>query len=182
MPPRSKVFTLPAELRAELDRRLIDSGFGGYVALSDWLEQQGYHIGKSALHSYGQDLEQDFERTMGEVQRTQQMAQAFAAANPDERGAIVGATARIAQDSLLRIMMALRGAEEDPARMAKLMPGITRALGELGRLTISREKWVAELRERDRSQAAARAETAARKSGVSPEGIAALRAAILEAV
>lgn len=147
MPPRSKVFDLPAELRAELDRRLVDSGFGGYRDLSDWLAAEGYQIGKSALHSYGSDLEEDFNRTMGEVQRTQQLAQAFAEANADARGALVGATARIASESLLRITMALRQSEEDPAKLAKLMPNIARSLGELGRLTISQEQWAQELRE-----------------------------------
>lgn len=144
MPPRSKVFGLPGELRAELDRRLIDNGFGDYRGLERWLAEQGYHIGKSALHSYGEGLEADFERTMAEVQKTQRLAQAYAEANPDERNAMTGATVRIAQESLLRITMALRQAEEDPAAVAKLMPNVTRALADLGRLDISREKWAAE--------------------------------------
>lgn len=157
MPPRSRVFTLPTELRAELDRRLIDSGFGGYEALSEWLGEQGYQIGKSALHAYGQDLESDFERTMAEVQRTQRLAKAFAEANPDERGHMVGATARIASESLLRITLALRQSEEEPAKLAKLMPQIARALGELGRLTISQEQWARELQTHAVDQVAARA-------------------------
>lgn len=172
MPPRSKVFELPSELRAELDRRLIDSGFGGYRDLAGWLADQGYQIGKSALHSYGSALEEDFERTMADVQRTQRMAQAYAEANPDERGAMTGATVRIAQESLLRITLALRQAETDPADLAKLMPHISRALGELGRLDISREKWAQE-------QAAKAAEAMAEKvegegGSVTPERLRAI--------
>jgi len=186
MAPRSKVFELPTELRAELDRRLIDSGFGDYRGLSAWLADEGYSIGKSALHTYGSDLEADFERTMAEVQRTQRLAMAFADSSPDERGAMVGATARIASESLLRITMALRESEEDPARLAKLMPGIARSLGELGRLTISQEQWAQELRSKAaaqaRAEAADAAEQSAKRNGVSPDGIAALRAAILEAM
>jgi hypothetical protein len=185
MPARSKVFGLPAELRAELDRRLIEGGFSHYRLLAAWLESQGYEISKSALHHYGSDLEADFERTMGEVKRTQQLAQAFAQSTPDERGALVGATARIASESLLRITMALRSSEEDPAQLAKLMPQIARALGELGRLTISQEKWAQDLREQAaaeaRSDAADAAEATAKRNGVTPDGIAALRAAILQA-
>ena len=182
MPPRSKVFSLPDELRAELDARLISSGFGGYEALEAWLTAQGYRIGKSSLHRYGEDLQADFERTMADVERTQRLATAFAESNPDERGAMVGATARIASESLLRITLALRQSEEDPAKLAKLMPGIARSLGELGRLTISQEQWARELQAETASAAADRAEVAAKTKGVSPEGIAALRAAILEAV
>lgn len=186
MPPRSKIFELPAELRGEIDKRLIDSGFAGYRELSDWLAEQGYQIGKSALHAYGQDLEADFERTMADVQRTQQMAQAYAETSPDARNALTGATVRIAQESLLRITLALRQAEEDPGRLAKLIPNITRALADLGRLDISRERWSVE-REREIARAAEgaaaeRAEAAAVRNGVSPEGIAALREAIMGAL
>lgn len=181
MPRRAKVETLPREVRDELDSRLLASGFGGYEALADWLSTAGYEISKSALHRYGSAMEEDFERTMGEVQRTQRLAQAYAEANPDERTALTGATARIAQESLLRIMMGLRAAEEDPGKLARLMPNITRALADLGRLDISREKWSAEqdIRTAERERAAGAAEQAARTQGVSPDGIAALRAAIL---
>lgn len=182
MPSRSKIFTLPPELRADLDRRLVDSGFGGYCDLADWLTEQGYQISKSALHQYGSKLEADFERTMGEVQRTQRMAQAYADANPDERNALTGATVRIAQESLLRITMALRQAEEDPAALAKLMPNVTRALADLGRLDITREKWGRELAQAERTAAADRAEEVAVGKGVSPDGITALRAAIMGAL
>jgi hypothetical protein len=185
MPPRSTIFQLSEEHRAELDRKLIETGFGNYTELTDWLRANGYQISRSALHRYGSELEADFERTMAEVQRTQRLAVAFADANPDERGAMVGATARIASESLLRITMALRESEEDPAQLAKLMPSISRALGELGRVTISQEKWAQELRTQAqaeaRAEAADAAESAAKQSGVTPEGIAALRAAILEA-
>lgn len=145
MAPRPKVLTLPAEVRAELDARLVSSGFGGYESLSMWLADQGYEIGKSALHKYGRSLEQDFERTMADVQRTQTMAKAYAKANPDEANALTGATVRIAQEHLLRLTIALREAEDDPAQTARVMPQITRALADLGRLDISREKWGREL-------------------------------------
>jgi hypothetical protein len=179
MPPRSKVFTLPPEVLAELDRRLIDSGFGGYRDLAGWLAEQGYQIQKSALQRYGSGLEADFERTMADVQKTQRLAQAYAEANPDEANAMTGATVRIAQESLLRITLALRQAEEDPAALARSMPNVTRALADLGRLDISREKWAREMQQAERSAAADRAEQAAVSKGISPDGISALRAAIM---
>jgi hypothetical protein len=185
MPPRSSIFQLAEEDRAELDKRLIESGFGDYTELADWLKSKGYQVSKSAVHRYGKDLQEDFERTMADVQKTQRMAQAFSEANPDQRGAMVGATARIAADTLLRITMALRQGEEDPAQLARLMPGIAKSLGELGRLTISQEKWAQDLKDQAaqeaRTAAASKAETVAKSSGVSADGIAALRAAILEA-
>ncbi len=182
MPQRSKVYGLPSELRDELDKRLVEEGFRGYRKIAEWLQDKGYRISKSSVHAYGAKLEDDFERTMADVQKTQKLAKAFAAANTDEQGSLVGATARIASDSMLRIMMSLRESEDDPTRLAKLMPNITRALSELGRLSLSREKWVRDLREQDRAAAADRAEQTAKAKGISPDGISALRAAILEAV
>jgi hypothetical protein len=161
MSPRPKIFELPAEVRAELDARLIEGGFRDYAGLAGWLAEAGYSVSKSALHRYGEGLEENFERTMADVQRTQRMAQAYAEANPDERNALTGATVRIAQESLLRITLALRQSEEDPSAVARLMPNITRALADLGRLDISREKWAAE-------QAAQTAQTLAER--VSTEG------------
>lgn len=183
MAPRPKVLTLPAEVRAELDARLVANGFGDYVALSEWLESQGYTIGKSALHKYGRSIQEDFERTMADVARTQAMAQAYAKANPDEQSALTGATVRIAQESLLRITIALREAEDDPAQTARLMPSITRALADLGRLDISREKWGRELAAaaaaEARAQAADRAAEVATRSGLSAATVDALRREIL---
>lgn len=183
MPPRSKVYGLPAELKTELDRRLLASGFGDYVGLESWLDEQGYRISKSALHAYGSGLEDDFARTMGEVQRTQQLAQAYAESNPDQRSALTGATVRIAQESLLRITLALRQAEEDPAHLARVLPNITRALADLGRLDISREKWAAEREEELKRQGAAAAleqyERTAKEVGVSQEAIERIRREVL---
>lgn len=47
-----RVEVLPATLRRELDGRLIASGFGNLVALSQWLHSKGHRIGKSALGEY----------------------------------------------------------------------------------------------------------------------------------
>jgi hypothetical protein len=179
MPARSKVVQLPAEVRAELDARLIAGGFSGYEALAEWLSMAGYSLSKSALHRYGSDLEADFERTMADVQRTQQMAQAYAEANPDERNALTGATVRIAQESLLRITLSLRQMQDDPAQVARLMPNVTRALVDLGRLDISREKWAQERLRVALSEAADSAASVGRGQGISQDGIAALRAAIM---
>jgi len=47
---------LPADVRSEIDRRLIAGGVGDYVALAKELSARGYRVSKSALHRYGQQL------------------------------------------------------------------------------------------------------------------------------
>lgn len=154
MPRRSKVYTLPEDLREELNVRLVGSGFGGYDDLSAWLESQGHGISRSALHRYGRDLQADFEAAMGEVRKTTQLAKAMTDADADEKGALVDATARIVQESLLRIALALRNAEDDPKDMARHLSQVSRALSDLGRVSLSQKKWAREVKEAILAEAA----------------------------
>ena len=44
MGTRSKVAKLPASIRSELDRLIVEGAFSGYQALAEWLQAQGYQI------------------------------------------------------------------------------------------------------------------------------------------
>lgn len=54
---KSSINILPAEVRAEIDARLVDNGFTDYTPLSDELRHRGIDVSKSALHRYGAALE-----------------------------------------------------------------------------------------------------------------------------
>ncbi|MBN4939753.1 DUF3486 family protein [Stenotrophomonas maltophilia] len=56
MPPSPKVYSLPDDLRRELDKQIRANRFGNYEMISAWLAEQGVCIGKSALHKYGGKL------------------------------------------------------------------------------------------------------------------------------
>src|ERR1700747_1877349 len=58
MPPRSKVVSLPAEMRAEVERRMAEKGFGDYPGLAAWVRQQGYEISDDSLWRYGRAIQQ----------------------------------------------------------------------------------------------------------------------------
>jgi hypothetical protein len=54
---RSTIEQLPIQVRKEIDTRLIESGFTGYVALEAELRARGYYrVSKSGLHRYGQQV------------------------------------------------------------------------------------------------------------------------------
>ena len=61
MPRRSKVLTLPAEVRKRLEALIVERGFSGYVELADWITAQGHPIGKSALAEHGSKLQRRIE-------------------------------------------------------------------------------------------------------------------------
>lgn len=44
---------LPDDVRHELDEMLADTSYG-YIAISDWLKEQGYQISKSSIGRYAQ--------------------------------------------------------------------------------------------------------------------------------
>lgn len=57
MPRRSRVSQLPANIRAELQQRLINNSFSDYEGLASWLAEEGFPVSISAIHRYGQALE-----------------------------------------------------------------------------------------------------------------------------
>lgn len=179
MPPRNKVYDLPPEIREALNERLVSTGFQGYEELAAWLEEQGHKISKSSVHRYGQDLREEFEEAMGDVRKTTELARAMAAQDDDESGHLIDATARMVQDQLLRITIAMRKAEEDPAKAAKQLGSVTRALAEIGRVSLGQKKWARELRVEVAREAAEAAEGAMASQGMSREAIDSIKRDIL---
>lgn len=64
MPPPRKIDLIPVEIRLWLQDRLKAQGFSGYVELTDELNQRlaaegvDMTVGKSAVHSFGQEYEE----------------------------------------------------------------------------------------------------------------------------
>lgn len=148
MPPRPAVAQLPQEVRDELNSRLLANGFGDYAALSSWLSEAGYEISKSALHRWGDKLEQEFAGAMADARRAAELGRALA--GDDDGTGLRRATTAMAQETLLRVLMGLRQAEDavsrandedgepvDPGALARNLSLVTRSLADLGRLSIA---------------------------------------------
>ncbi|OQR35900.1 terminase [Pseudomonas sp. T] len=166
MPPRSKVKQLPPEIKAWLDKYLVDTNFSGYEALSAELEARGYSIGKSALHAYGQN----FEDRLAALRQSSEQAQAVVRAAPDDEGAVNEALMRLVQDHLFKLLMASEGKLD--------LPKVAKAVAELGRASVVQAKWKAEYRDRA-EDAAAKVEKIAKKGGLSADTVAEIRREIL---
>ncbi|WP_438454688.1 DUF3486 family protein [Vreelandella venusta] len=179
MPPRNKVFDLPQEVREQLNEKLVGSGFQGYEALAGWLSESGYNVSKSSVHRYGKDLQEEFEEAMGDVRKTTELARAMASEGEDESGHLIDATARIVQDQLLRISIAMRKAEHEPDVAAKHLSSVTKALADIGRVSLSQKKWAKELRVEVAKEAAEKAETSMATQGMSREAIDSIKRDIL---
>jgi hypothetical protein len=54
---------LPEELRAAVERRLMEQGFRNYRSLAGWIRDQGHEISVSCVKRYGVRLARDLEST-----------------------------------------------------------------------------------------------------------------------
>ncbi|MGN7832650.1 DUF3486 family protein [Pseudoxanthomonas sp. 22568] len=176
MPPRSKIEQLPESIRAELDKRLIETGFGGYVGLADWLTEHGFSIGKSAVGKYGQEL----ERRLAAVKASTEAARLISQAAPDDADERSNAIISIIQTEIFDALMNLREAadEEDPVTRVEILGKAAKNIATLTRASVSRNKWGVEVRARAEAAAAA-VDRIANTGGLSADAANELRAKIL---
>lgn len=143
MARRSKVDKLPAELKAQLERLLVDRSHDGYAALAAWLAEQGYEISKSSLHR----ADQRIQRVMAQIKASAEAARLLAQAAPDEADEHSAAVIRMVQSALFDAMLKVREAEDaDPAEQVKLLSAAARAIAEASRASIGQKKWAEEVK------------------------------------
>ena len=177
--PRPKfIHLLPPELRKELDERLIQNGFAGYIELAEWLTEKGYAISHGPLHRYGQQMKRDFEKTLSRLR----MAGQLVAQMPDDaENALDKINAIALRDMVFELIGAIQDFDADadnPALQAKLVSELSLTQARLSRAGVNRQKWVSELRAK--TEAAANAvENLAQRSGLNAETAAAIRREIL---
>jgi|JI8StandDraft_1071087.scaffolds.fasta_scaffold55142_3 hypothetical protein len=178
MPARSAVGQLPEEIRDELNRRLVDNGFADYSGLAAWLAEQGYKVSRSAVHRHGSELEAEFDQAMADVRRTRALARACKDDGDGDQGDVLSATSGILQEQLLRIAIALRQADTDPAEAAKSISVVARAHADVGRMQVALQKWQEQMREKA-GLAADAVEKVARRGGLTAESVDLIRREIL---
>jgi hypothetical protein len=145
MPRRPKVETMPPEVRAWLERVLIDRTHPGYMALAEELRARGYEISHSAIHRYDQRL----QRVMARIRASTEAARLIAQASPDESDEHSAAVLRMVQSALFEAMTSVAEAEgADPERQVKLLSSAARAVAEASRASIGQKKWAEEVRAR----------------------------------
>lgn len=145
MPRRSKVHSLPPELKEWLDAELVQRGFGDYVQLAADLKARGADISKSALQRYGSP----FEERMARLKVATEQARALVDASPDDQDALAAATLRITSERIFNLLMEL---EIDPATVD--VNKLFKNVAEIGKASVTQKRLSlqvrAELREEER--------------------------------
>lgn len=157
MPKRSKILELPEDIKTDLDRKLIANGFGGYVALAEWLQEQGYAISKSSVHSYGQK----FEERLGALKVATQQARAIVESAPDQEGAMSEALLRLTQEKLFGVLLEYQGKPDKEISL----PALSKAIAELNRSSVTTKKYAADVREKLEAKFAALEKESSDKGG-----------------
>jgi hypothetical protein len=164
---RSKIATLPAEVKAWLDAALVESNFSGYELLEAELKTRGVQIGKSSIHRYGSA----FEKKLANLKLASEQAKAIVTAAPDDEGAVNEALMRMVQEHLFNLLNAEEAGGFD-------LPKVARAVADLGRATVTQKKWQTEVRAKAAAAADA-AEKIAKKGGLSAGAVDEIRRSIL---
>lgn len=169
MAPRSKVLTLPDDVRRALDERLVAAGFGGYEALAEWLQTQGFEISRSAVHRYGQA----FEARLGALRLASEQARAIVAEVGDDAGELGEALTMVAQQKTFDLLVDL---EVDGGKVA--YDKLISATAKLNAAAVQQKRWRQDVRQRV-ERAAREVEQIARAGGLSDALAEQIRAKML---
>ena len=169
MPRRSKVKSLPKDVREALDEKLVEEGFQRYEDLAEWLAGQGYDISKSSVHRYGQEFEDRLEALRIATAQAREITEQVG----DDEGALGDALTAVVQEKAFGLLTSME-MEEQEVEFTSLMNAIAR----LQKASVKQKKFMQEMREKAQ-KAAEEAEEIARDGGLSEEGAEKIRAKIL---
>ena len=186
MAPRSSIDLLPDTVRHALERRLTDTGFGNYSELTEWLNEQGYQISRSAVHRYGRKL----DRRLSAIRASTEAAKMIQAHAGDDKDARSEALTAMVQTELFEAILALQEADEldadgnppNPGDRVALLSKAAKNIATLTRSSVNLKQFQAKVEEAARKQLLdeqrAKLEAMPSKGGVTPETKAAIREAL----
>ena len=146
MARRSKVHSLPPELKEWLDAELVRRGFGDYVQLAADLKGRGAELSKSALQRYGSP----FEQRLAQLKMASEQAKALVDSAPDDEDKLGAAVVRLTQEKIFSVLMEL---DIDPRDID--VNKLFKNAAEIGKASVTQKRLSLEVR--------AQVEEAARK-------------------
>lgn len=179
--PRAGRAVPNAELKAELDRNLIEGRLANYEALAKWLGSQGCQIvaGQPPLSN-----SHELEQKLNLVRLVTEQATAVIEVAPDDDNNLSAALLRLVQQHLFEMLVDLKTeglTQRDIAKLAGSVAQMTRA-------TVMQQKWAGELRAKlvervgaaEREVVAEMQQAASLGGGLSAEAEARIRRILLE--
>ncbi|MEZ7693183.1 phage protein Gp27 family protein [Neisseria sp. 27098_8_139] len=175
MAKRSVIDQLPEAVRHEFERKLVENGFADYQALSEWLQQQGYEISRSAAHRYGQKVQRRFSAIKSSTEAARLIAEGAA----DEGDTRSEALVAMVQSELFEAMLEI-GEMEDLSAVDRFSM-VAKSAKNIATLTSASTR-LKEYQAKVKAKVAAAAENVAKqakKGGLSDAAAEAIRKQIL---
>ena len=146
----SAIDQLEPEHKTQLDDKLFDNGFNGYVDMAKWLQEMGYEISKSSVHRYGKKL----ETKLAAAKVATNMAIHFAENAADDTAALSSATITLLQTEAFNALVGLKELEDNqtPEERLLLLAKINKSMAELTRASITQKKWENEVKDKARAE------------------------------
>ncbi len=176
MPKRSTVKALPQSIRDWLDSALVENNFSGYRELEDELKKRGYDISKSAVHRYGQKLEQ----RLASIKASAEAAKVISENISNEKGVQSDAILEMIQSEVFQALMSLEEIkeEDDPMKRLAALSFVGKNISPLIGASINLKKYQAEIKAHAEA-AAKEVDKVVKKNGLTEETAEQIRKQIL---
>jgi hypothetical protein len=146
----TKINLLPAHLRAELDRRIIESGYGDYRGHSEWLKSEGHEISNTTICDHGTKIRDRIQ----ELADAKNFAIAYGISVGEGEQAVPRMINGMVQDALFKVASRIHKTasnlpdDDDGAiwSLLKQLNMLTKSLADTSRSDVMVAKYSAEVR------------------------------------
>lgn len=175
MAPRSSIEKLPEDVRRWLERALTENGFSGYVELENLLKEKGYQISKSAIHRYGQKI----ENRLKAIKESAEIAKLITDQVDDEGDSQSDALMRLVQTDLMNLLIDARNVDElDIKDRMKILGNIGKNIAAMTNSSVKLKQHQADVKRRAEI-AAAETEKIVVQAGLSADTVKMIKEQIL---
>lgn len=165
MARRSRIETMPEEVRRWLERALMESNFSGYEQLAALARDKGFVLSKSAIHRYGQKIERRFAAIKASTEAARMLTEGAADDQDARSEAVIALVQTELFESIVNLQEAGEGGISDADRIT-LLSKAAKNIATLARASVALKKFQQEVRERVKTAAEA-VNKLAKKGGVS---------------
>lgn len=175
MAPRSSIEKLPEDVRRWLERALTENGFSGYVELENLLKEKGYQISKSAIHRYGQKV----ENRLKAIKESAEIAKLITDQVDDEGDSQSDALMRLVQTDLMNLLIDARNVDKlDIKDRMKILGNIGKNIAAMTNSSVKLKQHQADVKRRAEI-AAAETEKIVVQAGLSADTVKMIKEQIL---
>lgn len=150
MPKATKYDLLPGHLKSELDRRIIESGYGDYKEHSEWLKSEGFDLNYNTLADRGKKIRAE----IAAMSSARNFAIAYGHAVGEDEQAVPRMINALAQDALYQVAARIHKQacdlpqDDDGAvwSLLKQLNMLTKSLADTSRSDVMVSKYTAEIK------------------------------------